>query len=189
MPNRRPFDHLTGAKFRIEIEGVTQGAFTAVDGLEATVDVVTFADGSDLVVRKRPGRVRYSNLVLRRGYLGNDELWEWFKRVADGRVERRSGSIILTGDGRALEASLLWASDVVRGDEDVLGSLPGHGNDGERFGGGSGEGGMGGHARNVTTAPRSAFPAAPPNDQRPSLPPPPRLLARLRAGIIAPSDS
>jgi phage tail-like protein len=62
-----------------------------------TVDVVTFADGSDLVVRKRPGRVRYSNLVLRRGYLGNDELWEWFKRVADGRVERRSGSIILTG--------------------------------------------------------------------------------------------
>jgi phage tail-like protein len=98
MPNRRPFDHLAGAKFRIEIEGVTQGAFTAVDGLEATVDVVTFADGSDLLVRKRPGRVRYSNLVLRRGYLGNDELWDWFQRVADGRVERKAGSIILTGD-------------------------------------------------------------------------------------------
>jgi phage tail-like protein len=101
MPNRRPFDHLVGAKFLIEIEGVTQGAFTAVEGLEATIDVVTFADGGDLLVRKRPGRVRYGNIVLKRGYLGSDELWNWFNSVADGRVERKAGSIIVCGDDRS----------------------------------------------------------------------------------------
>lgn len=98
MPNRRPHDHFTGALFRIEIEGVTQGAFTAVEGLEVNVDVVNYMDGSDLIVRKRPGRVRYGNIVLKRGFLETTELWDWFRAVADGRVERKSGSIILSAD-------------------------------------------------------------------------------------------
>jgi phage tail-like protein len=98
MANHRAHDHFTGTMFRIEIEGVTQGAFTAVDGLEVTVDVVTYADGSDLLVRKRPGRVRYGNIVLRRGFVNSQELWNWFKAVADGSVQRRAGSIILGAD-------------------------------------------------------------------------------------------
>ena len=98
MPNRRQHDHLVSNKFRVEIDGVTQGAFAAVSGLESTTDVVTYADGSDLLVRKRPGRTNYSNVVLRRGYLENDELWQWYKAVADGAVERKAGSIIALAD-------------------------------------------------------------------------------------------
>ena len=98
MPNRRPFDHLVTSKFKVEIEGVTQGAFAAVDGLESTTEVVHFADGNDISDRKRPGRSHYSNIVLRRGYLNTDELWEWYKHVIDGNVERRDGSIIISGD-------------------------------------------------------------------------------------------
>ena len=98
MATHRQFDHFTRTLFRVEIEGVTQGSFTAVQGLEISVDVVNYADGSDLIARKRPGRVRYSNIVLKRGYLNNTELWDWFKTVADGRAERRAGSIILMAD-------------------------------------------------------------------------------------------
>jgi phage tail-like protein len=98
MPNRRPNDHFTGTLFRVEIEGVTQGEFTAVDGLEIMVDVTTYADGGDVIVHKRPGRIHYSNIVLKRGFLNNSELWDWFKAVADGRVERKAGSIILCAD-------------------------------------------------------------------------------------------
>ncbi len=98
MPNRRPFDHLVTSKFKVEIEGVTQGAFAAVDGLESTTEVVHFADGNDIIDRKRPGRSHFSNIVLRRGYLNMDELWEWYKQVLDGNVVRRAGSIIICGD-------------------------------------------------------------------------------------------
>lgn len=100
MPNRRSFDHLFNGKFAIEIEGVTQGAFTACDGLEVTVDVVTFADAQidGMLERKRPGRARYGNIVLRRGQVNGTELWSWFKAVLDGRVERKAGSIIVCDD-------------------------------------------------------------------------------------------
>lgn len=98
MPNSRPFDHLYSGKFKIEIEGVTQGAFAAVDGIESTTDVLTFVDGSDVTVRKRPGHTRYSNIVLTRGLLINTELWDWYKAVVDGKIERKAGSIIVCGD-------------------------------------------------------------------------------------------
>jgi len=98
MPNSRNFDHRFNGKFKIEIEGVTQGAFAACDGLEARVDVVEFADGDNLMAHKRPGRARYANIVLRRGTTNNTELWNWFKQVMDGRVERRAGSVIVCDD-------------------------------------------------------------------------------------------
>lgn len=100
MPNRREFDHLFNGKFQVEIEGVTVGAFTACDGLEVRVDVVNFADASvdNVLVRKRPGRTQFSNIVLRRGQVNNTELWDWFKNVVDGKVERKSGSIIVLDD-------------------------------------------------------------------------------------------
>ncbi len=98
MPNRRATDHLITSKFQIEIEGVTQGAFAAVDGLESTTEVIHYADGNDIVSRKRPGRSHYSNIVLRRGFVNSDELWIWYRQVTEGRVERKAGSIIVNGD-------------------------------------------------------------------------------------------
>jgi phage tail-like protein len=98
MPNGRQFDHFANCKFKIEIEGVTQAAFTAVDGVESTTEVVTFCDGSDLIERKRPGRTHFANIVLKRGVTHGNELWQWYKYVIEGRIERRSGSIVVCDD-------------------------------------------------------------------------------------------
>lgn len=98
MPNRREFDHLFNGRFKIEIEGVTQGAFTECGGIEAHVDVVQFNDGSDLRTRKRPGRPGVSNIVLKRGVVNTTELWDWFKAVLEGKVERKAGSVIVCDD-------------------------------------------------------------------------------------------
>ena len=98
MPNSRSFDHRFNGKFKIEIEGVTQGAFAACDGLEARVDVVDFSDGDNLTARKRPGRTRFANIVLRRGMVNNTELWNWFEAVTAGQIQRKAGSVIVCGD-------------------------------------------------------------------------------------------
>jgi phage tail-like protein len=98
MPNRREFDHLFNGRFKIEIEGVTQGAFTECGGIEAHIDVVHFNHGSDLRTHKRPGRPGVANIVLKRGVTAGTELWDWFKSALDGQVSRKNGSIIVCDD-------------------------------------------------------------------------------------------
>lgn len=98
MPNRREFDHIGNYNFKVEIEGVSVAAFQEVGGLEVATEVVEYQDGDDVITRKRPGRTSYSNLVLKRGYIASDELWEWMSNTIDGTVERKSGSVILADD-------------------------------------------------------------------------------------------
>lgn len=98
MPNRRQFDHIGNYNFKVEIEGVTQGAFSECGGLEVEVEIVETLDGDTPLVRKRPGRVHYANIVLRRGYTDSTELWDWTKNVLDGVVVRKSGAVILLDD-------------------------------------------------------------------------------------------
>lgn len=98
MPNRRAHDYIGNHNFKVEIEGVTQGAFAECQGLEVEIEVIETNDGDDLIVRKRPGRAHYANIVLTRGYINTTELWEWTKAVLDGKVERKAGSVILLDD-------------------------------------------------------------------------------------------
>ena len=97
-PNRRNFDHIGNFNFKVEIEGVTVAAFKEVSGIESQTEVIEYQDGSDLTLRKRPGRTSYSNIILKRGYINTDELWNWRKKVTEGLIERKSGSIIITDD-------------------------------------------------------------------------------------------
>lgn len=96
--NRRGHDHIGQYNFKVEIDGVTQAAFKAADGLDSETEVIEYQDGDDLVLRKRPGRTKYSNITLKRGYVSTVDLWDWRKEVMDGKVSRKSGSIILCND-------------------------------------------------------------------------------------------
>lgn len=89
--------------FVVEIDGLTVASFAECTGLGASVDVIEYREGADAspAVRKLPGLVRYSNIVLRRGVVGSAELWEWFRTAVEGRVERRNGSIVLLDDRRS----------------------------------------------------------------------------------------
>ncbi len=98
MPNRRPHDHIGQFNFKVEIEGVTQGAFRNVEGLDSETEIVEYQDGDDITLRKRPGRTKYSNITLKRGFVNSDELWQWRKKVVEGKLERKSGSVILMAD-------------------------------------------------------------------------------------------
>ena len=87
--------------FLLEIQGIIQdtkiivGGFKSVSGMDSETEVVEFKQGNDMVVRKKPGRTTYSNIVLERGYTATDDLWQWRKNIEDGKIDRRSGSIIV----------------------------------------------------------------------------------------------
>jgi phage tail-like protein len=93
--------------FLLEISGiigdakVIVGGFKSISGMDSETEIIEFKQGNDMVVRKKPGRTTYANIVLERGYTATDDLWQWRKNIEDGKIDRRSGSvIILDNDGQ-----------------------------------------------------------------------------------------
>jgi phage tail-like protein len=94
MPDRQPYRDFN---FRVEIDGIGESQFSEVSIPEAEITVVEYREGADKTsaTRKLPGRVRYGNIVLKRGVTGDLALWEWFLAVAAGDFQPRNVSIIL----------------------------------------------------------------------------------------------
>jgi len=92
-------DHLINFNFTVQIEGVTAGNFTGVDGLSFEQEVIEYQDGDDLILRKRPGRVKFGDITLKKGYINTNILHDWLDkaRVGDGlgQYHRVQLSIIL----------------------------------------------------------------------------------------------
>ena len=103
-----PTEELYGSyHFLLEIQGVINdnrvivGGFKAVSGMDSETEIIEFKQGNDMIVRKKPGRTTYSNIVLERGYTATDDLFMWRKNIEDGKIDRRAGSvIILDQDGQ-----------------------------------------------------------------------------------------
>ena len=97
-----PTEELFGAyNFLLEIAGITGdtkhiiGGFKSVSGMDSETEVIEFKQGNDIVVRKKPGRTTYNNIVLERGFTATDDLWKWRKNIEDGIIDRRSGTITI----------------------------------------------------------------------------------------------
>jgi len=95
-------EELYGAfNFLLEIGGITSdtkqvvGRFKSMSGMTSETEIIEFKQGNDRVVRKKPGRTTYSNIVLERGYTATDDLFKWRKNIEDGIIDRRAGTITM----------------------------------------------------------------------------------------------
>jgi phage tail-like protein len=87
--------------YLIEIGGITAGGFSEVSGLDAEVQPIDYRNGDeDFVARKLPGIKRFPNIVLKRGIVGNLDLFRWLNTALTGAVDRREGAIILRDEQR-----------------------------------------------------------------------------------------
>lgn len=86
--------------FIVEIEGITRAGFRECSGLDTSQDPIEYREGNEkaLTARKLPGLVKYSNISLKWGTCDDADLWAWRKKVMDGKIERRNGSIVLLDD-------------------------------------------------------------------------------------------
>ncbi len=100
MPTGSRSDPLVGYHFHVEIDGISQAQFRECTGLDSESEIIEYKEaGKDgqTIVRKQPGALKWSNIVLKRGITDILELWEWRKQVEQGKVNdaRKSGSIVL----------------------------------------------------------------------------------------------
>ena len=83
--------------FLVEIDGIVRAAFHEVSGVDSTVEVIEHREGNDLVMRKYPGQVKYSNIVLRWGLASDTDLYQWHLQwvTGDPAATRKTGSVVL----------------------------------------------------------------------------------------------
>ena len=95
-------DPFLNFRFRVEIDGIQQAAFTECTGLGSHIEVVEYRDGTDPVShsRKLPGRVTYPDIVLKWGVTASHELYDWHKAVINGQVVKKNGAVILLDGNR-----------------------------------------------------------------------------------------
>lgn len=97
-------DPYLGCNFLVEVEGLVVGGFQEVRGLESSLDVKEYAEGGvNGFLHKLPGPARHPNLVLSRGLIEQDTLWNWYDSVSQGTIRRRNITLmLLDGQRRAV---------------------------------------------------------------------------------------
>lgn len=90
------FNFVVDAGFGEEI------AFAEVELPAAEIETIEYREGADRTnaSRKLPGRVRYGNVVFRRGITGSLGLWQWFEQAAAGQIARRDVRVTLLDEAR-----------------------------------------------------------------------------------------
>ena len=82
-------------RFKILFDGAAAGGFSDCSGLQLETEVQDYAEGGlNCYMRKFPGRVKQSNIVLKRGVVDRG-LWDWYFLIAGGGFLQRDGSILV----------------------------------------------------------------------------------------------
>lgn len=89
---------LQSGRFLVEIGSEVVANFQECSGLTMEVEVQEYVEGgNNEFVHKLPGRMKYSNITLKRGISDNPQFASWRPKVEGGKitVERKNLSIIL----------------------------------------------------------------------------------------------
>lgn len=121
-------------RYSVAIDGI-EASFKEVSGLEIELEVTDEKDQdgfNSTGSRKRPGRVKFADISLKRNYGPSDDFYQWMKMVVDNKGEKeirkggtiflhsRSGDII--GEWQFTDAfpSKWSVSDLDAGSDDVM---------------------------------------------------------------------
>lgn len=106
-------DGQIAGNFLLEVDGVEIGVFASVSGLSVTVETEDLVEGGQNgYVRKLPGRMQWPNIVLSRGLIQADNLFEWLQKssgegfaASGNKLTRCTGAITaLSSDRKRLRA-------------------------------------------------------------------------------------
>jgi len=93
-------DPLVGFYYGLEVEGIISAFFSEVSGIGSENEVaeskVVNEKGVQIIL-KIPGRLKWTDVTLKRGITANKHLWNWRKMVENGNIKeaRKNFTIIM----------------------------------------------------------------------------------------------
>ncbi len=82
-------------RFEIKLDNLPVAGFSECTGLQLETEVQDYPEGGlNSYVRKFPGRIKQTNITLKRGIVDRT-IWEWYYDLTQGKVTYRHGSIVV----------------------------------------------------------------------------------------------
>lgn len=110
MPSRDT-DPVVGFSFSLEVSGAVSGYFTEISGLGSETEIieqkVVDPQGRDFI-RKIPGRLKFTDVTLKRGVTALKDIWDWRKLVEDGDIVGARKNATITMYDQSLQAVARW---------------------------------------------------------------------------------
>lgn len=102
----RAQDPVPAFRFKVQLDNLPDAGFSEVSGLQLEVEVEDYPEGGqNTYVHKRPGRVKQSNVTLKRGIVSR-RVWDWFYEIAQGNITRKTATIVV--QDTAGKAKFAW---------------------------------------------------------------------------------
>ncbi len=104
-------DPLLGFNFMLELEGALAGYFTECSGIGSEHEIVEHKvvdkQGHEMV-RKLPGRLKWTDISLKRGITSDLKIWEWRDQCVKGTVKDARKNITITMLSRDYQPVAVW---------------------------------------------------------------------------------
>lgn len=104
-------DPLLGFNFMLELEGAVAGYFSECSGIGSEHEVVeqkvVDKQGHELV-RKIPGRLKFTDVTLKRGITSDLKIWEWRDMAVQGKVKTARKNCTITMLSREYKPVAVW---------------------------------------------------------------------------------
>jgi len=96
MATGKRVDPYRNFNFLVEIDGITLARFTDCTGFGSNTDPIEYREGGEnTTVRKLPGLTKHTNITLKWGLTDSVELYNWYRDIVKGKIQRKNGSIVL----------------------------------------------------------------------------------------------
>ena len=97
-------------RFKVSIPGGSLGTFREISGIGVEVETIDYAEGgNNEFVHRLPVRLKFQNVVLKRGITHQRVLLDWFNATRAEGVEAKWGAVTVTLMGPGGESVQTWS--------------------------------------------------------------------------------
>ena len=104
-------DPLLGFNFLLELDGAIAGYFTECSGVGSENEIIEHkvvdSKGHE-AVRKIPGRLKWTDISLKRGITSDLQIWAWREQVIQGKMSDARKSVTITMLDREYKPVAKW---------------------------------------------------------------------------------
>ena len=104
-------DPLIGFNFQLELEGALAGMFTEAGGIGSENEIIEHKvvdESGHETVRKIPGRLKWTDISLKRGITSSLDIWDWREKVVTGKVGDARKNCTITMLSRDYNPVAVW---------------------------------------------------------------------------------